>query len=335
MSADNARMTTIHDASAMAAIRRLKQTAGAQIDAKELLHAIRTGTADRDGRAASTEWKDFHRFAKAHGDELTPAAKKLMGVYDSFANAARTRDQSGLTLEQMKKMFGSMGQVAAAEGVRPPPPSPAPPSRLPVGGARPNESAKHQLARLNPFFKRQAYDATWNPTGPSRSGNCAVCSLAMAAEAFGKEPSRFAAMGRKGVQPSIDWMARKMGKSPVSEKEPHNFGSTSVAQVEKGARNVGLNTRHINPTSNDLSPLDKALGKGQMVVLTGGAGRTYREAMGHDFSEPHSILVMGKTNDGRYVVADPLSRRGNRALTRAEMASFMRQHVAGGTAVWP
>ncbi len=324
-------MTTIHhDASAMAALRRLNQTAGAKVDAKELLHAIRTGTADHDGHAASSEWKDFHDWAKTHADKLTPAAKKLIGVYDHFAASARAHHQSGLTTAQSTKMFDSMGNVARAESAPKPPPA----SHLPIGAPRPHETPKHQLGRMNPYFKRQAYDPTWNPKGPSKSGNCAVCSLAMAAQAFGKEPARFAAMGRNGVQPSIDWMAHQMGKSHLPG-QPHNFGSTWVAQVEKGARHVGLHTHHINPTAHNLGPLDDSLKKGQMVVLTGAAGPNYRKAMGHDFSDPHSILVMGKTNDGRYVVADPLSRHGTRALTRAEMASFLAHHVAGGTAVWP
>lgn len=323
-------MTTIHDASATAALRRLNQSAGPRVDAKELMKAIRTGTADRDAHGATSEWRDFKAWTKSHQDRLTPAAKKLMGVYDHFAGAARAQHQSGFTANQSTKMFDAMGKVAHAESA--PRPSPAP--TLPPGAARPGEAPRHQLGRLNHFFKRQAFDATWNPRGPRASGNCAVCSIAMAAQAFGKEPGRFAAMGRKGVQPSIDWMAQQMGKKHLPN-QPHNFGSTSVAQVEKGARNVGLHTRHINPTSRDLGPLDAALKKGQMVVLTGSAGATYRKAMGHDFADPHSILVMGKTHDGRFVVADPLSRHGNRALSRAEMASFMAGHVAGGTAVWP
>lgn len=323
-------MTTIHhDASAMAALRRLNQSAGPKVDAKELLHAIRTGTADHDGHAASSEWRDFHQWAQQHQAQLTPAAKKVMGVYDHFAAVAKSHGQAGLTDSQSTKMFDAMGNVARAEGTPPPPVS-----NLPIGAARPHETAKHQLGRLNRFFKRQAYDPTWNPSGPSKSGNCAVCSVAMAAEAFGKEPARFAAMGRKGVQPSIDWMAHQMGKSHLPG-QPHNFGATTVAQVEKGARHVGLHTHHINPTAHNLSPLDASLKKGQMVVLTGAAGPNYRKAIGHDFADPHSILVMGKTADGRYVVADPLSRHGSRALSRAEMASFLAHHVAGGTAVWP
>lgn len=319
---------SVHDASAMAALRRLNQTAGAHVDAKELMHAIQTGTADHDGQAAGREWKDFHHWAQTHQAKLTPAAKKLMGVYDHFAASARAHGQAGLTDAQSSRMLDQMAKVAGAEKAKPPATSGA------VGAARPGETTKHQLGRLNRYFKRQARDATWNPTGPLASGNCAVCSLAMAAQAFGKEPPRFAAEGRKGVQPSIDWMAHQMGKSHLPG-QPHNFGATTVPQVEKGAHHVGLHTKHIRPTSHDLSPLDGALKKGQMVVLTGAAGPAYRHAVGHSFAGAHSILVMGKTNDGHYVVADPLSRHGTRALTAAQLKNFMAHAVTGGTAVWP
>jgi hypothetical protein len=70
-----------------------------------------------------------------------------------------------------------------------------------------------------------------------------------------------------------------------------------------------------------------------MMVLNGEAGRRYRNRVGHDFTGGHSILVMGKTKDGRYLVADPLSRRGPLKLTAEELRSFDTQGRSS-TEVW-
>jgi hypothetical protein len=158
----------------------------------------------------------------------------------------------------------------------------------------------------------------------------------MAVDALGKEPEKFRKMGKEGIQPSIDWMAGKMGKKPLPG-QPHNFGPTGLGQAETGAHAVGLHYGRISPTSRNLGPLDSALAKGRMVVLTahlGPGSATYRHAV-YNYQGPHGILIMGRTNNGKYLVADPLSRTGVRALDKATVESFLTYPDEGGLAVWP
>lgn len=52
------------------------------------------------------------------------------------------------------------------------------------------------------------------------------------------------------------------------------------------------------------------------------------------FEGLRSSLVVGKTADGRYVVADPVSHSGPRLMTRAQLKSFWEDGGGSGVAVW-
>jgi hypothetical protein len=152
----------------------------------------------------------------------------------------------------------------------------------------------------------------------------------MAAESFGVEPKRFDKPGHVMDQKSIARTAHHMpGKSDVKvvrrdgklvRIHTGDFKSTKASQVRAGAKELGLHAAFRYECS--MARLDKALAKGHMMVLAGEAGPKYRARVGHTFSGGHAILVMGKTSDGRYLVADPLSRKGPLKLTAEELRSF-------------
>ena len=57
----------------------------------------------------------------------------------------------------------------------------------------------------------------------------------------------------------------------------------------------------------------------------------------YDFNGGHSILVLGRDANGRYVVGDPISEVGYLAITGGELKDFMTRFTGArgvGNAVW-
>lgn len=187
----------------------------------------------------------------------------------------------------------------------------------------PLDASPLEVARANPdaFFKRQVYHPVWNPTGPSRSGNCAPTSLAMAAMIFDREPPGMT------VEQSIDRVRRLMHK-------PSDSGGASIAQVREAADALKLQWK-----ATARGELDAALGRGRAVVLTGAPGSAYRRAFSdagyaYTYDGPHSILVIARMPSGKYLVADPLSKVGTLQIGKAVMKDFYASWGGAGTAVW-
>ena len=180
----------------------------------------------------------------------------------------------------------------------------------------------------NAIFKRQVYHPTWNPTGPSTSGNCAPASLAMAARVLGKEPAWLT------VEQSIDRIRDLMDK-------PSDSGGATRAMVQLGADRLDL--KWIDMPDGDL---DDQLDAGRIVVLEGMPGddgtttpTRYQRAFidagySYTFDGRHSICVLGRSDDGGYVVADPLSKVGTITLTTTQIRDFYVRWGGTGTAVW-
>ncbi len=193
-----------------------------------------------------------------------------------------------------------------------------PPSRPPSKPAAGSDQAR-AVADPKSIFKTQ-YRSPYNPTGPLRSANCGPTSLAMAIKAFGLEPS--------GLTPeqSID-RARKLMTGNTDDHDP-----TNDRERERGARAAGLQARHLS----SMTHLDAELAAGHMVTVTGDPGAAYQKVFAHyaQFKGLHSILVVGKASDGRYVVADPVSHSGPRLMTKQQLQSFWADGGGSGTAVW-
>lgn len=190
------------------------------------------------------------------------------------------------------------------------------PSPAPAGARRWQAEA---VADPRTVFKTQ-FRSRFNPTGPLRSNNCGPAALAMAVEAFGLEP--------KGLTPeqSIDRVRRLMTGN-ADDSDP-----TSDRERLDGARRAGLQAAPLGGPG----ALDEHLARGHMITLTGRPVGAYRSAFPSysSFDGFHSILVVGKTRDGRYVVNDSLSHHGPRTMTRAQLAAFWSRGGGSGTAVW-
>ncbi|MCC7074991.1 MAG: C39 family peptidase [Deltaproteobacteria bacterium] len=203
----------------------------------------------------------------------------------------------------------------------------------------------------NAFFKHQILRSRWNKDGPTSSGNCAPTSLAMAANILGKERTGHS------VEQSIH-RVRHLYDGGLHEGE-----GTTRGEIYEAARELGL---HVRGLGTDLSPaaalerVKRQLGAGRLVILQGQPGRpnhgptTYERAFtrayqaaiadgaslahgSYNYDGRHSILVLGRDREGRYVVGDPISEVGFVALTGAELKDFMTRFTGQrgtGNAVW-
>lgn len=203
----------------------------------------------------------------------------------------------------------------------------------------------------NAFFKHQILRSKWNKDGPLHSGNCAPTSLAMAANILGKESATLS------VEQSIHRVRR------LYDGGLHESDGTTRGEIHEAAGELGLN---VHGLTSDLSPsaaldrLNNQLAAGRLVVLQGQPGkpnagptayeqaftRAYRDAIeggaslphsSYNFNGRHSVLVLGKDGQGRYVVGDPISEVGFVAITAAEMKDFMTRFTGQrgtGNAVW-
>lgn len=318
-----------HDASVQRALRQLAQSAGPTVSADELRRAIAHGTADHDGHMASSEFGDFNRWAKTHADQLTDGAKQVMKLYENAAERAQSHRQSGLTDEARTRLLHRMALVNGGGSAPAPEPRPQPRDGKPGTAKEWQREAMEHPAQI---FKRQVADRRWNrdPDAPSHSGHCAIASLAMAVEAYGLERKGLNAPRHQRDQDSIDDVARKMpDKFMVQKNGGHTWYSrtsegakpgTYSYQMAAAARRMGLEEKQHSGMS--MNEIDRALERGHMVCLAGEPGEKFRSAQGHGYGDGHSVLVMGKTKDGHYLVCDPLSKRGPTELTREQLKSF-------------
>lgn len=214
------------------------------------------------------------------------------------------------------------GQVVHVPGddFEKPKPKPKPRAPTPTTPTTAKQYQAHAVAHPTTVFKTQYRNATYNPTGPARSSNCGPASLAMAIKAYGLEPA--------GLTPeeSID-RARRLMTGNENDRDP-----TNNRERLRGAKAAGLHARQISARSH----LDDELAAGHMVMVVGDPGPAYKNVFAHypKFEGLHSILVVGKAPDGRYVVADPVSHSGPRLMTRAQLHAFWQDGGGSGTAVW-
>lgn len=208
-----------------------------------------------------------------------------------------------------------------------------------TAGRHPVETAMEPRAR-NAFFKHQLHRSRWNKDGPYSSGTCAPTSLAMAARVFGKEPAGLS------IEQAIHRARSSYGVSSDSV-------GTNRYQIRTGAQALGLSVAGLDTrlsVSSMRSRLDGHLAKKRVVVLEGQSGldgpsTTYQKAFNrayaaaglsatYTFDGRHSVLLLGKQADGKYVVLDPISEVGALALTAAELEDFFARWGGTGNAVW-
>jgi hypothetical protein len=104
-------MRNVKDASASRELARLSMTPG-RVGGRQMMDAIRRGVGDFDGKSATDEFKMFADWAKKNSNKLSPAAKRVMDVYEKYAKAAQAQGQSGISLPDYRRMLREMSQAA-------------------------------------------------------------------------------------------------------------------------------------------------------------------------------------------------------------------------------
>lgn len=164
----------------------------------------------------------------------------------------------------------------------------------------------------NKFFKTQFKHPVGNPHGLRGSMNCGPASLEAALEAVNIHKDSHS-------ESTIDDARRLMHAS-----SNHGDG-TGWGQVRNGARNAGADVRTVD--QKGWRELDNALASGKVVVINGRNNAVYRGAFGSPYHANgpgggHFIAVVGRTSDGKYIVADSMNDDGTAALTRRQLQDF-------------
>jgi hypothetical protein len=207
-------------------------------------------------------------------------------------------------------------------------------------GIHPVKFARRAAVR-DAFFMHQIKRSKWNKDGPSSSANCAPTSLAMAAKIFD-----VATRGRtieRGIHEARDSYNASTNESI----------GTNRAQIRQGAKTLGFTVHelatNLPSASDEMNRLDKQLGWNRVVVLEGQAygsqGAAYRSRMTaafHDggvtnrtyyYQGRHSILVVARLDNGKYVVGDPISEVGMVTMSRTQLKSFIKYWGGTGNAL--
>ena len=181
--------------------------------------------------------------------------------------------------------------------------------------------------QANQFFLSQ-----WGPT-PYNSGgypygfnDCGPTSAAMVAEAIGL----WNHAGAGGASTTID----KMRDTILGYNSTYSQLMTT-SQLATGLQRAGAQTQMLS--GDPVAAVDAALGRGHPAIL-GGSGvwnawGSQQYAAGNYLNPRspggHFVTVMGKTDDGRYIVNDPLMRGGALTVTGDQLRTF----YAGGFGV--
>lgn len=185
---------------------------------------------------------------------------------------------------------------------------------------------------LQKMFFTQFLHPNWNSYGdaPLSSSNCGPASFAMALRVLGIQP------GAANLYGDPNPLVSEVRTLMTGYDNPDE--GTKISQVVTAAKNLGLSTALVNNTSD----IDKALDSGEPVVLggdpiaynTGMSGdeyATHPDAYGNTvvFTGGHVISVVGRNNDGTYVVMDPAYKGGILTLSQSQLAGYMAPGGAG------
>jgi Peptidase_C39 like family len=180
-----------------------------------------------------------------------------------------------------------------------------------------NSKLPTTTSQANAFFKMQFKDKTYNPTGPNSSSNCGPASLAMALAALGKEPLELTI--QKSIDHASDLMERKKDAS-----------SSTWAELEKGVKRAGGTPENVK----SWDALNQQLDKGNPVILNGYYQKSWRNLFPDRTGNgkvAHLNVLLGKTSDGKYIVADPMHTGGTVAMTKDNLSAFFKLKNQNGT----
>lgn len=184
----------------------------------------------------------------------------------------------------------------------------------------------------NASFISQVGTPDFNPDGTAYNYNCGPTSLAMALRAQGKMPADlnpaeqidYARALMYPENPNIQHIERGGQQYAVLDEDNQ---STHVDDVTHAAAGMGAGGEQ----AGGWSALDDALAAGKTVVCPGNVSTSWRDSFPDKSlyslqGNGHFISVLGRTEDGKYLVADPLYSGGVVAMDRATLERFFQSN---------
>lgn len=180
------------------------------------------------------------------------------------------------------------------------------------------------------FFKLQYKHPKYNQYGPLKSSNCGPASLAMVLQTLGLEPPNL------NIENSIDHARylmfpndprARMGEGAMVLDADSE--TSSKADIETGIKTAGGRPE----PSSGWETLDTKLSEGKPVVSYGYLNDEWRQQfparVGGRGGIGHINAILGKTPDGKYIVADPMHEGGPVEMTRDQLSVFYKQTSNG------
>ncbi len=198
-------------------------------------------------------------------------------------------------------------------------PPPPPDGSLPMTA---EEAARYHIVQFT--------DPAYNPTGPASSVNCGPASLAMALQTQGLIPP--------GLTPeqAVDYARGLMygthnqeivvqGQTVLLLDKDHD--TTGSPDVVAGATAAGLTAQE----ETGWAELNNALGAGKPVVAFGNCYQPWKDQFAGEAGRygggeiAHFVAILGRTQDGRYIVNDPMFTGGPVEMTRDQLSVFFNK----------
>lgn len=201
-----------------------------------------------------------------------------------------------------------------------------------------NGKAPTTVEEANRSFITQYQNDTYNRESPNAwSNNCGPTSLAMVMKVNGKMPEGLAA--EQQIDHARALMYPKLAKTDGKDVTLPNGQTVRVLDIDKMLSGIdgattGLKGAGFEDATKQKgwAAFDEALDAGKSLMVEGNISSTYKTAFKDEATATggsyqgggngHFIAVLGKTADGKYLVADPMFSGGTVAMTRDELGAF-------------
>jgi len=261
------------------------------------------------------------------GSSGFPPGSAFKGTWSSYpslgaAQGPATRGPDGTTTQRFAG--GTMTMSAGGE--------------LTVTGAMGAPLGTQQLGTVSTvaeanerFFLNQEGETPWyssfnsdhTPYGPN---DCGPTSALMAVTALGL-----------AGHPTADEAPYAIDAMRDAILGPSNMSTTmGLASVKRGVEAYGAVGTALSVRGGNLDAVDAALDRGNPVILGGTPGNAWAKDLNKEgayldmgasgnASFGHFVAVLGRTDDGKYIVADPLSSKGAIEVTAEQLKTFLTQ----------
>ncbi len=252
------------------------------------------------------------------GDTLFTIAKNNKSTVDAIAKANNITDPNRIYAGQTLTIPDTFTPAPPPKQTGPidgaPAPGTVPPAAPATGPITTTEQA-------NKVHLTQWGSTPYNTSGTEYGfSDCVPTSGVIALSALGLQ----APPAPGEASEAIDQMRDQSLGYDTSYSAPMNFGSLSNGLAQDGAV-----TQDLAFQNGNLSEIDAALEAGNPVVAAGNPWNAWgaeQDAAGnylnHQDPGGHAITLLGKTEDGNYIAADPLLSQSTIEVTPAQLNQF-------------